>query len=263
MVVWYFSPMSQIACRGLAAVLLSGAAVFAAGDVRPQFEVASVRPNDSGTGVDRIRNVKGIFEIVNVPLKRLVAMAWGIPENQEYLIRGPDWVNERNFDIRARYPVGTAQSDTLLMLQRLLEERFHMVLKHESREISGYALIVAKGGPKMPRSPHGPDPSCAMPRGGFRVLHGHANGCGVTMQGLADRLSRTSFGLDRPVIDRSGLEGAYNVTLDFADPEHPEESEKPSLVTAVQEQLGLRLEARKIRLDVLVIDRADNVPTAN
>ena len=191
-------------------------------------------------------------------------MAWGVPDSREYLIRGPEWIDEKNFDIAARYPAATARADTLLMLQRLLEERFHMVLKHETREVSGYALVIATGVSKLPRSADAPeDPACGMPRGGFRVLKGHATGCGVTMQGLADRLSRSSFGLDRPVIDMTGLEGAYNVTLDFADPAHPEDSSRPSLVTAVQEQLGLRLEGRKIRLDVLVIDRADKVPVAN
>ena len=250
-------------CAGFAAALLSVAAVVDAADVRPQFEVASVRPNDSGTGVDRIRNVNGTFEVVNVSLKRVVAMAWGIQDSREYLIRGPEWIDEKNFDVAARYPAATSRTDTLLMLQRLLEERFHMVLKHESREVSAYAFDVGKGGPKLPRAAEGPDDPCGMPRGGFRVLKGHATGCAVTMQGLADRLSRSSFGLDRPVIDMTGLEDAYNVTLDFADPAHPEDSSKPSLVTAVQEQLGLRLEARKIRLDVLVIDRADKVPVAN
>lgn len=250
-------------CTGFAAVLLS-VAIAAAADVRPQFEVASVRPNNSGTGVDRIRNENGIFDVVNVSLKRLVAMAWGIRDSREYLIRGPDWIDDTNFDIRARYPPATAHADTLLMLQRLIEERFRMMLEHEAREINGYALIVAKGGPKLPRAADGPDPACGMPPGGFRVLDGHAAGCAVTMEGLADRLSRSSFGLDRPVIDMTGLEdAAYNITLDFADPTHPEDSSKPSLITAVQEQLGLRLEARKIQLDVLVIERADKVPVAN
>jgi uncharacterized protein (TIGR03435 family) len=235
----------------------------AAGDVRPQFEVASVRPNNSGTGVDRIRNANGTFDVVNVALKRLVAMAWGIPDSREYLISGPEWIGERNFDVAARYPPATVPADTLLMLQRLLEERFHMVLKHETREVSGYALIVGRKGPKLAVAADGPDPACGLPRGGFRVLDGHAAGCSVTMQGLADRLSRSSFGLDRPAIDMTGIEGAYNVTLDFADPAHPEDNSKPSLVTAIQEQLGLRVEARKIPLDVLVIDRADKVPAAN
>lgn len=254
----------QNKCLEIAALLLSIAVVLSAADVRPQFEVASVRPNTSGTGVDRIRNLNGAFTIVNVSLKRLVAMAWGIPDSREYLIRGPEWISEANFDVAARYPADTAPAATLLMLQRLLEERFHMVLKHETREISGYALIVAKDGPKLPRSADGPENAgCGMPRGAFRVLKGHATGCAVTMQGLSDRLSRSSFGLDRPVIDMTGLDGAYNVTLDFADPEHGEDSSKPSLVTAVQEQLGLRLEARKIPLDVLIIDRADKVPVAN
>jgi uncharacterized protein (TIGR03435 family) len=134
-----------------------------------------VRPNNSGTGVDRIRNVNGTLDVINVSLKRLVAMAWGFPDSREYLIRGPEWIDEKNFDIAARYPAATARADTLLMLQRLLEERFHMVLKHETHEVTGYALTVAKGRPKLPRSADGPgDLACGMPRGGFRVLKGHA-----------------------------------------------------------------------------------------
>ena len=250
-------------CTGFAAVLLCVVRIATAADMRPEFEVASVRPNNSGTGVDRIRSGNGTLSLVNVSLKRLVAMAWGIPDSREHLIRGPEWIDEKNFDIAARYSPAASKPDTLLMLQRLLEERFHMVLKHERREVSGFVLKVAKGGPKLPRSPDGPDPLCGMPRGGFRVLDGHATGCAVTMQGFGDRLSRSPFGLDRPIIDMTGLAGAFNVTLDFADSAHLEDSSRPSLVTALQEQLGLRLEGRKIELDVLVIERADKAPVAN
>jgi uncharacterized protein (TIGR03435 family) len=82
------------------------------------------------------------------------------------------------------------------------------------------------------------------------------------MTGLADRLSRQSFGLDRPVIDQTGLSGEFDITLDFADPSRPG-SDAPSITTAVQDQLGLKLELRKVPISVLVVDHADKVPSAN
>jgi uncharacterized protein (TIGR03435 family) len=231
-------------------------------DERPAFDVAVVKINKSGTGVDRIRNVNGTFLMENVSLKRYIAMAWSIPESQEYLIAGPEWIGSENYDIRANYSSTASQKDSLLMLQRLLEERFHMRLHREPREFSAYSLTVAKGGAKLKASSDKPDPSCGGPRGGFRVQQGHALGCGISMERFADRLSRPPFGLERPVVDMTGLPGLYDITLDFADGSATDDA-RPAPMTAVREQLGLKVESRKIQLDVLVVDHADKVPAEN
>jgi uncharacterized protein (TIGR03435 family) len=199
-------------------ILLIAFAVFlAVEDARPAFDVAVVKPDHAGTGVDRIRNVNGTLEIANVSLKRYLMMAYGIPESRDYLIVGPDWMDSENFDISARYPPAASRADSMSMLQRLLEEQFHVRLHRESREFRAYALTVAKNGPKLKAAADGQDSKCGGPRGGFKVQHGHAVGCGISMAGLADRLSRDPFGLNLPVVDKTGLAGAYDVALDFAE----------------------------------------------
>jgi uncharacterized protein (TIGR03435 family) len=184
-------------------------------------------------------------------------MAYGIPESREYLLSGPEWLESEHFDISAKYAAGTSNADSLPMLQRLLEDRFGLKVHHETRDFTAYALVAGKNGPKLKApvpSPDGHTFPCGSPPGGFRVRDGHAPGCSITMPALTDRLSRQPFGLDRPVIDRTGLSGEFDVTLDFSD---------ESIVTAVQDQLGLKLELRKIPIDLLVVDGAEKVPSAN
>lgn len=182
-------------------------------------------------------------------------MAYGIAEGRDYLFSGPDWLDSERFDILAKFPEETAQPDVLLMLQHLLAERFHFAFHGETREFNAYALVVAKGGPKLKPS--------AAPAGSykFKALGGHALGSSISMGMLADRLSRPDFQLDRRVVDLTGLKGAFDLTLDWSP--MGVEGDDPSIFTALQEQLGLRLEARKVPLEVMVVDRVDRVPTGN
>jgi len=247
--------------------LLTAVLIFAA-DSRPAFDAASIKPDQSGTGVDRFRNSGGTFLAVNYSLRRYIAMAYGLPDSRQYLLSGPDWLDSEHFDISAKYPPETSAAHSLLMLQRLLEERFGLRVHHETRDFTAYALVVGKNGVKLKApvpptgTPDAPAFPCGGPPGGFTVRNGHAFGCSVTLAALADRLSRQAFGLDRPVIDQTGISGEFDVTLDFADPAKPE-SDAPSITTAVQDQLGLKLELRKIPVDVLVVDHAEKVPSAN
>ena len=245
------------------------AVVFAlAADSRPAFDVASIKADLSETGVDHFRNSGGTFLAVNYSLRRYIAMAYGLPDSRQYLLSGPEWLDSERFDISAKYPAEASNADSMLMLQRLLEERFGLKVHHATQDFTAYALVVGKNGPKLkaPAPPVGSGAAvtfpCGGPPGGFTVRNGHALGCSVSLSALADRLSRQSFGLDRPVIDQTGLAGEFDVTLDFADPSRPE-SDAPSAVTAVQDQLGLKLELRKIPIDVLVVDHAEKVPASN
>jgi uncharacterized protein (TIGR03435 family) len=230
--------------------------------LRPTFDVASVKTNNSGTGVDRIRNNGGILLIENVPLKRLIVMAFDVPEWQDYLFSGPDWLDAKNFDIQARFPPDTPRLKFLQMFQRLLEERFSMVLHREPREFSVLALVPGK------KRNEGLTLRPAAAPGGsyrFRAMNGHATGSSISMAG---RLSRPDFGLDRPVLDLTGLEGTFDLTLDWK-PEHVQDGaatdsgSDASIFVAIEEQLGLKLERRKISLDVLVVDRINKAPTEN
>ena len=223
--------------------------------IAQSFDVASVKPDKSQTGVDRIKVLKGSLIIENVSLKRCIGMAYGIAEGRDYLFSGPDWLDSEHFDILAKFPEETPEPEVLAMLQNLLKERFHFAFHGETRELNAYALVIGKGGPKLKPS--------AAPEGSYRfkALGGHAVGSSISMGMLADRLSRPDFQLDRRVVDLTGLKGAFDFTLDWCP--MSVDADGPSIFTALQEQLGLKLEARKVPLEVMVVDRVNRVPAAN
>jgi uncharacterized protein (TIGR03435 family) len=246
----------------LAAGMLMGLAVYGlmaqSMDTRPTFEVASLKPDKSGTGVDRIKRFPGSWIIENVSLKRLIGMAYGVAEGTDYLFKGPDWWDTENFDISAKFPPDTPDSQALLMLQHLLDERFKLKLHHESREFSVYALVVDKRGSKV-RLSATPGPYKFSARGG------HGVGISVTMAQFANRIAKE---VGRPVVDFTGLTGQFDLTLDWKpegdQQENPDvTSDRPSIFSALPEQLGLKLEARKVSLDVLVVDAGVKVPLEN
>jgi len=256
-------------------VLFSGFLFIAAGytqtvsgsiDPRPTFDVSSVKIDNSGTGVDRIRNSGGILLIENVSLRRLIGMAFEVPEWQNYLFSGPAWLDSENFDVQARFPPETPNSEFLRMFQRLLVERFGIVLHREPREFSVLALVPGKGKKEGLELHPAATPGSSYK---FRAIGGHATGSSVSMAMLAGRLSRPDFGLGRPVLDYTGLPGTFDLTLDWR-PEHDQDNTQladngsdASIFAAIQEQLGLKLEPRKVSLDVLVVDRINKVPTEN
>jgi uncharacterized protein (TIGR03435 family) len=227
-------------------------------DARPAFEVASLKPDKSGTGVDRVKRIGGSWIIENVSLKRLIGMAYGVDEGRDYLFKGPDWMDTENFDISAKFPPSTSGSEVLVMLQRLLDERFRLKLHREAREFSVYALVVDKRGSKLhPTATPGPYR--------FSVRDGHAVGNSVSMAQFADRVSKQ---VGREVVDFTGLTGQFDLTLDWKPEavqlEKPEAaSDRPSIFSALPEQLGLKLEPRRVSLDVLVVDAAVKVPAEN
>ncbi len=232
--------------------------IFAFLLIAQSFDVASVKPDKSETGVDRIKFLKGSLIIENVSLKRCIGVAYGIADGRDYLFSGPDWLDSERFDILAKFPEETAGPDVLVMLQHLLKERFNFAFHGETREFNAYALVLGRGGPKLKPS--------AAPEGGykFKALGGHAVGSSISMGMLADRLSRPDFQLDRRVVDLTGLKGAFDLTLDWSPlGAEAEDTARPSIFTALQEQLGLKLEARKVPLEILVVDRVNRVPTAN
>ena len=227
-------------------------------DARPAFDVASLKPDKSRTGVDRIKRSGGSWIIENVSLKRLIGMAYGVTDGIDYQFKGPDWWDTENFDISAKFPPGTSDSEVRLMLQRLLDERFKLKLHHESREFSVYALVVDKRGSKVRPSP-APGPYK------FSSRDGHGVGTSVTMALFANRLSKE---VGRPVVDFTGLTGQFDLTLDWkpetVQPETPDvASDRLSIFSALPEQLGLKLEPRKVSLDVLVVDAGVKVPVEN
>jgi len=163
------------------------------------------------------------------------------------------WTESQNYNIEAT-PEGQSRltyEQLKAPLQHLLEERFHLAVHHNSKEMQGYALVAAKGGPKLTPS-KGSSMSVNVLRSGLRCQK-------ITMEDLALILSHPA---GKPVIDGSGIAGSYDVKLDYA-PEGAEDSTLPSLFTAVQEQLGLKLESQRVPVKMLVVDHADRVPTEN
>lgn len=219
---------------------------------QPAFEVASVRPTPPGSlGNTSISPVGARFTASNVTLEVLLEFAFGVNENQ--LSGQPGWAVTEHYDVSAKAegdkPLTREQLQPLL--RQLLETRFKLATHRSIKDVSGYALVVAKGGPKLQKPTQGSDKRYILPDG----VH-----CdNVSIAFLAAMLARPT---GRPVVDQTGIEGNYDIELKYA-PEGTTDSSLPSLYTAVQEQLGLKLEPRKVPLELLVIDHAEKVPTEN
>ncbi|HYW43222.1 MAG TPA: TIGR03435 family protein [Bryobacteraceae bacterium] len=254
----------------LAAGLAFGQAPTAAA---PAFEVASVKPNSlsrtggEGSRRENIEATPGSLIMRNVRMSSCVRWAYDV---QDYQVTGPGWLNDERYDIAAKAAGGAPEDQLRLMLQGLLAERFKMEVHKESKVLSVYAVVVAKGGPKLHPS-EGDEPS-SMKRAGMMggVLKNAtlAQACEL-LSGPFNELLHT------PVIDMTGLKGKYDFTVDLA-PYITDDMMKrqpgvapviPDIVgiaqAALQEQLGLKLEARKAPVDIVVVDRAEKVPTEN
>jgi uncharacterized protein (TIGR03435 family) len=180
----------------------------------------------------------------------------------------PAWMETATFDIVATVPPGATREQANLMLQNLLADRFQLKVHRSTRELPVYALVVARNGPKLKASvddPNAPRPRGTMWSGGRKRFEFNRQ----TMAGFAGTLQND---VDRPVIDRTGLEGTYDIRLEFAEikstlpigagPVAPD-PQAPELFTALTEQLGLRLESRRGPVEVLVVDSALRQPTEN
>jgi uncharacterized protein (TIGR03435 family) len=242
---------------------------------KPQFEVATVRPNGSGEANASIRvQPGGRLTATNQTLRNLIRNAFNLQPDQ--MIGGPDWINSDRFDIVAKAADADLdakgmmpQTQFMLRVQSFLEERFKMVTHWETRELPVYALIVAtegKLGPKLkahtgdcdraqsggPPPPGSPAVNCGT-RTNMTPTSGKLTGNGITMQTFARNLSG---GTGRNVVDKTGLAGSYDLELEFTPDQSPDTT-GPSLFTAMQEQLGLKLDSQRAPVEVLVIDRLE------
>jgi len=228
---------------------------------RPSFEVASVKP--SGPDEQLIFRLLpgGRYIARNVTLKILVANAYMVPELQ--VVGGPGWWESERFSIEAKVggtlpPWPDSNKELSLRLQSLLEDRFKLSLHRETREEPAYDLVVAKGGAKLKTAPV--DESA-----GFDLDGGRIRSMAVPLEYLAGILPTV---LGKPVIDKRGLGAKYDYVLNFMPPnlapnDAPVAADGlPSIFTALQEQLGLRLESTKRSVDVFVIDHVEK-PDAN
>lgn len=280
----------------------------------PKYDVVSIKPVTADDNRLMIMFRPSGVQLKGIPVQMLLQQAFGVEKDR--IVGAPDWVRSKRFDFEAKVAAEDApKMQKLKMKQRnammlpVLEERFHLKYHHETRELPMYTLVVAKGGPKLteskpgdhmaelegrPRTPEAPlpppgspaanaKPDGAPPRAnrpaigeGMRMTPGNFVARGGTIDFLRGALSNM---LGRTVVDKTGLTGRYDYTLNWTPDEGmpppvgqpggtapggevPADAGGPTLFTALQEQLGLKLEAQKGKVDVIVIDHIDQ-PTEN
>jgi uncharacterized protein (TIGR03435 family) len=231
------------------------------------FEVASVKPNNSGLQTSGTHSQPGgSLTATNVTLKSVIASAY---EVRTFQIEGPAWLDAARFDITARAPEGTPDRLRPVMLRTLLATRFGLVAHFDTRERSVYALVPLRSdgrlGPQLKKSQL--VCSGSAPSGGFCGLNtsvgntgGRIIGGGLPMDRVAAALA--NFAVDQAVINRTGLDGVFDFELQFSRLPSNERPDTPSIFTAVQEQLGLKLEAARGPVQFLMIDKVEQ-PTAD
>jgi uncharacterized protein (TIGR03435 family) len=250
------------------------AAIDSSAHERPSFDEAIVSPNATGGNLRRVSMLilpDGTWEATNVTLESMIRMSYRLQESQ--LIGGPAWMYTDRFDIRAKSDASGSVADVPLRVQSLLAERFNLRVHDETRDLPIYSLVIdrndLRSGPRLMRAavdcagisrtrremapiePRRPDgrPTC-----GTIIGMGRLSGGGVTMPQIAQALSQYT---GRTVIDRSGLSGTFDYDLEFTPNPAVRGSGSNagnSIFTAVREQLGLRLDAQRGPVSVVVID---------
>jgi uncharacterized protein (TIGR03435 family) len=241
-------------------IILIAAPVAYAQTSIPVFEVATIKPTGpSSDGHTHINYPTGDrFSASNITIRALMQWAYDMPETQ--ILDDPPWLASTRFDIQAKADGDqikglTGEQDRDLkrrMVQALLVDRFQLKLHQETRTLPAYDLVVAKGGSKMqPTKSNGKSIS---------VSRTYFNGQGLKMITIAEELSKLA---GRVVVDKTNLGDRYDFKLQWAsEDESATDNSGPSLFTAIQEQLGLKLEPAKEPIPVLVIDHVD-LPSAN
>lgn len=221
------------------------------------FEVAVIRPSLAAPGAGTSFNVfeGGRLRIANEPVKLLIRVAFQIQNAQ--IAGGPNWLDSDRYDIEATTgsPEKIKPNQMSPLIESLLADRFHLKYHREMRELAVLALVVARNGPKLKAQAEG-EASAMNTKGGPGTSQ--LTGTAVSMDLLAGYVGNR---LGRIVLDKTGLSGGYDFTLEWT-PDQAPDSSAPSLVTALREQLGLRLESQKSPVQVLVIDSIDR-PSEN
>jgi uncharacterized protein (TIGR03435 family) len=250
----------------------------------PAFEVASIKPDKSGTPMIMFRLTPDGISVRNTPLKMLIQQAYGVEENQ--VIGLPNGLSSERYDVEAKVESADVAKlhdldphQRMRMLQPVLAERFQLKVHRETRDLAVYELVLAKGGPKF----HEAKPGDTYPNG-IKGPDGHSGPGLVWMQdgrltcqavGMVELTRILSQRLGHNVLDKTGLTGKYDLAMEWPPPEdrpgpmfgggdggNAPESSGASIFTLIQEQLGLKLESHKAPVEVLVIDHLE-APSAN
>jgi len=275
----------------LAALLVAGGyGVYAQSQSRPAFQAASIKRNTTGGNGMGVRPLPGGgLHAENSTVTLLIQNAYRLQPFQ--IIGGPAWINTERYNVEAKPERAVDREETWKMLQTLLADRFQLAVHRETRELPGYLLTMSKAGAKLPE----PTSVCAAEEPtGLLPLPGSPTPCGrivvqLSPSGLKFSGSKVRMpelvrilGMvtGKPVLDRTEFDGEFDVSLSFTPdattsglpgaggprdsggPQLATDPEKPNILAALQEQLGLKLAAGKTPVDVLVIDRVER-PTAN
>ncbi len=254
-----------LSIRAGAQVKASGSAV-----ALPVYDVVSIKPNKTGSGNVSVSIDDGNFDAVNVSLKNLILSAYGLKEGQ---LEGlPGWGDSERFDVRAKVVEpdkklleSLSEQQYREMRQPILTDRFALKFHHEKKVLAVYELVVVKDGPRFQATTEAEEKSDkgvnGVRAGGISVHNTQLTATGVPLSSIADTLSGQ---LHRIVVDKTGLVGKYNLTLHWTPDDAPATSDAsvPTLFTAIQEQLGLKLRPGKEEVEALVIDHVAQ-PTEN
>jgi len=234
---------------------------------RLTFDVASIRPSqpsEEGGGIKPLPSGTG-YIAQSMSVKAMIAIVYRVPMRQ--VLGGPEWALSDPYDVEAKTEQSYSIDDLHIMFQHLLEDRFNLKLHQETREGPVYELSVAKSGVKMKVDDRGNDLNIPITSGqGDEVI-----GTKVPMDYLCFWLGQQLRGLQRPVINKTGLDNTYDFRLSFLpelppnmsrDSLPPEFQNLPSVFEALKEQLGLELHSAREAFPVLVIDRVDR-PSPN
>jgi uncharacterized protein (TIGR03435 family) len=219
------------------------------------FEVASIKPNHSGSGSSGESTSPGRVTDTNVTIGALIQSAFGVKEFQ--VSGGPGWLNSDKYDIAATTGTSKDLSHKELepYLQALLADRFQFRYHRESKEMQVYSLVAARGGAKLTAHVGEGGTSTNVSSGSGKSS---LNSRDTSLENFAGILGGR---LDRVVIDNTGLQGSYDIKLEWTTVTTPD-SDVPSLFTALQDQLGLKLESTKGPVEIIVIDRLEK-PSEN
>ena len=216
------------------------------------FEVASVKRSLPETG-SAARSAGAVprqqeparINYPRVNLKAVIAVAYAVTPDR---ISGPQWLDDERYDIAAKLPAGASPDQIPVMLRRLLADRFHMTVHEEARPVKGFALVVAKGGPKL-------IPAKVAHRKGFNTTADSVTFTSSTIEQFARTLS--GF-VGHPVADETGIKGEFDITVNT-----PMSELQSGSVSSIQD-LGLKLETRgATQVKFIVVDKADKIPTQN
>ena len=256
--------------------LLAGAAVYGQG---PTFEAVSIKANRSGESRSSFRGTLSGISVTNQTVIDIIRNVWNV--NRLQIVGGPSWVGEDRFDVEAKASGKASRDELVAMMKTMLAERFSLALHQEMRPIPVYALVLARPdrrfgptlrpslakcdrtNPPAPDTPPPPPPppldGVDLPACGTNTGRGLLRAAGIELEAFTRNLAGAA---GRIIVDKTGLTGTFDMVLRFNPDANDTSSDLPSLFAAVQEQLGLKLDAQTAPAEVLMIDKVER-PTEN